>query len=223
MHTSIRISALAFGLTLSSPIGFAHVAPAQEFEEPGPEEPLPVPEENLAPQPPVYDDVPLSAETEQPHIDELFEKLKKAQDDRYAKTIADGIWSEWFRSGSATVDLMMGWANDAYDEKKYNVALDFLDQVVIRAPEFAEGWNRRATLHYSMDNFAKSMTDIRKVLEIEPRHFGALAGMATILERTGNKEAALRAWLRALEVYPAMSSAQDAVIRLSDELAADPV
>ena len=222
MRAFLRLTALASILALTMPALRAQEQ-AQEFEEPGLEEPLPVPEENLTPQPPVYDDVPLQAETEKTRIDELFDKLKKARDPRYAKTVADGIWSEWFRSGSATVDLMLGWANDAFDEKKYNVALDYLDQVVTRAPGFAEGWNRRATLHYSMDNFAKSMTDIEKVLELEPRHFGALAGLATILERTGRKEAAPKAWMRALDVYPAMGSAQEAVIRLSDELAADPV
>ena len=74
-----------------------------------------------------------------------------------------------------------------------------------------------------MDNYAKSMTDIQRALQLEPRHFGALAGMATILERTGKKEAALKAWERALSIYPAMDSAQKAVIRLSDELAAEPV
>ena len=130
--------------------------------EPGLEEPLPVPEENLVAPPPVYDDVPLAVAPEQTRLDELFGQLKKARDRRYASTIADSIWTEWYRSGSATVDLMMTWANDAFEEKKYNVALDFLDQVVIRAPDFAEGWNRRATVHYSMDNFAKSMTDIEK-------------------------------------------------------------
>lgn len=218
MQTFLRFATLTAILALSAP-----ALHAQEFEEPGMEEPLPVPEENLAPQPPVYDDVPLAAEPEGTRLDDLFAKLKKARDPRHAKTLADSIWSEWFRSGSATVDLMMGWANEAYEAKKYNVALDFLDQVVMRAPDFTEGWNRRATLHYSMDNFAKSMTDINKVLELEPRHFGALAGMATIFERTGNQQAALQAWSRALEVYPAMQSAQQAVIRLTDELAADPV
>ncbi|WP_425417194.1 tetratricopeptide repeat protein [Oricola indica] len=218
MQTFLRFATLTAILALSAP-----ALHAQEFDEPGMEEPLPVPEENLAPQPPVYDDVPLAAEPEGTRLDDLFAKLKKARDPRHAKTLADGIWSEWFRSGSATVDLMMGWANEAYEAKKYNVALDFLDQVIMRAPDFTEGWNRRATLHYSMDNFAKSMTDINKVLELEPRHFGALAGMATIFERTGNQQAALQAWSRALEVYPAMQSAQQAVIRLTDELAADPV
>ena len=63
---------------------------------------------------------------------------------------------------------------------------------------------------------------MNEALRLEPRHFGALSGLAAILERNGNKEAALRAWERALEVYPAMKSAQDAVIRLSDELGGDP-
>jgi tetratricopeptide (TPR) repeat protein len=198
-------------------------ATAQEFEEPGTEEPLPVPEENLVVPPSVSDDVPLEPEKQLSSLDDLFDKLKKARDPRFAKTIAKSIWSEWFRSGSATTDLMMTWANEAYESKKYNVALDFLDQVVLREPNFAEGWNRRATVHYTMDNFAKSMTDIERTLELEPRHFGALAGMATILERVDRQEAALSAWERALAIYPAMESAQDAVIRLAEELAADPV
>ena len=201
----------------------AALAAAQEFQEPGTEPVLPVPEENLVEPPVVSDDVPLAASPEPDRLEELFEELRKARNPRYAKTVADSIWKQWFKSGSATVDLMMGWANTAYEEKKYNVALDYLDQVVIRAPDFAEGWNRRATLHYSMDNFAKSMADIQKTLELEPRHFGALAGMATILERSGRKEAALKAWSRALAVYPAMQSAQNAVIRLNEELAAEPV
>lgn len=218
MQTFLRFLILTAASACAMP-----AAHAQEFEVPGLEESLPPPEENLVVPPPVYDDVPQDAEPAQSRLDELFDKLKKARDRRFAATVANSIWTEWFRSGSATVDLMMTWATEAFEEKKYNVALDFLDQVVIRAPEFSEGWNRRATVHYSMDNFAKSMSDIERTLELEPRHFGALAGMATILERTGRKESALRAWERALAVYPAMQSAQEAVIRLSDELAADPV
>lgn len=222
MQTSLRFMILLAVLSLTAPGARAQDFDGPDFEDPGMEEPLPVPEENLTPQPPVYDDVPLAAEPEGDRLDELFAQLKKARDARYARTIADGIWSNWFQSGSATVDLMFGWADDAFKEKKYNVALDFLDQVVLRAPDFAEGWNRRATVHYAMDNFAKAMTDIEAVLEIEPRHFGALAGMASILERTDRKQAALDVWMRALDVYPAMDSAQQAVIRLTEELASNP-
>ncbi|WP_306118752.1 MULTISPECIES: hypothetical protein [unclassified Roseitalea] len=172
---------------------------------------------------PPTDDVPLVDNDRHERIDALFAELKRTADPRAAQTIADGIWSHWYRSGSASIDLMMQWSNDALRDRRFHMALDFLDQVVIRAPDYAEGWNRRATLHYTMNNLAKSMNDIQKVLEIEPRHFGALSGLAMILERNGNDRAALAAWQRALAVYPAMQSAQEAVIRLSDELAGDPV
>lgn len=199
------------------------VAQEHSLEEPV----LPEPEQ---PDPdaiqPKMDDVPLASEDQRSDADErlveLFATLKKTRNNRAAKRIADEIWGEWFRSGSASIDLMMKWSNDAVVKEQFNVALDFLDQVVTRSPEYAEGWNRRATLHYNMLNFNKSMVDIQKVLALEPRHFGALSGMATILERNGKKKAALNAWQRALDIYPAMKSGQAALIRLSDDLEGDP-
>lgn len=175
---------------------------------------------------PKMDDVPLASDDQRSEADkrlaDLFATLKKTRNSRAAKRIADEIWGEWFRSGSASIDLMMKWSNDAVAKEQFNIALDFLDQIVTLSPEYAEGWNRRATLHYNMLNFNKSMADIQKVLALEPRHFGALSGMATILERNGKKRAALAAWQRALDVYPAMQSGQAALIRLSDELEGDP-
>ncbi len=195
---------------------------AQTIIDPEPEMPEPAQPGEDAIQTPT-DDVPLIDDDRQARLDELFDRLGKTADPRIAKPIADSIWSQWFRSGSASIDLMMRWSNAAMADRRYAMALDFLDQVVIRAPDYAEGWNRRATLHFTMDNYAKSMNDIERVLALEPRHFGALSGMATILEQSGNKRAALAAWQRTLEVYPAMQSAQDAVVRLSDDLAGDPV
>lgn len=170
------------------------------------------------------DDVPLA--DEKPALDPLdrmFTDLKKAANPRYAKTIADGIWAQWFRSGSATIDLMLHWSNEAIQRNDFNIAMDYLDQIIIRKPDFSEGWNRRATLHFMMNNYAKSMSDINRVLALEPRHFGALSGMALMLEQTGRKEAALKAWQQTLNVYPAMKNAQDALVRLENDLAGDPV
>ncbi|MCR9124235.1 MAG: tetratricopeptide repeat protein [Phyllobacteriaceae bacterium] len=211
-------TALVAGLLLSTA---AVPATAQTIIDP--EAPLSEPEQpqDEALLPPI-DDVPLVDDGRADRLDELFAELKRTPDARRAGGVADAIWAQWHRSGSASIDLMMKWANDAAGKRRNAMALDFLDQVVIRAPDFAEGWNRRATLHFSMNNYAKSMNDIHKVLALEPRHFGALSGMATILERTGNKAAALEAWQRALTVYPAMRSAQEAVIRLSDDLAGEP-
>ena len=175
---------------------------------------------------PPADDVPTpQARNEadgEDRLDRLFAELKRTRNPRAAKPLADGIWAEWRRSGSATTDLYVEWANTALERDQFNVALDFLDQVVLRDPDYAEGWNRRATLHFHMANFKKSMNDIARVLELEPRHFGALSGMAAILERNGNLKAALDAWNRVAELYPAMEGAQSAIERLSEELADDP-
>jgi tetratricopeptide (TPR) repeat protein len=152
-------------------------------------------------------------------LDTLFTELKHTGNEQAAARIAARIERQWTRSGSRSIDLMMQWSAAAMQARKFDVALDFLDQIVTLSPDYAEGWNRRATVHFMMDNYAMSMADIDRTLRLEPRHFGALSGMAQILERGGRKERALQAYERVLEVYPMMRSAQDKVGTLSDELA----
>ena len=153
-------------------------------------------------------------------LDQLFSKLKKERRRQIAKKISKRIWARWYKSGSASIDLLTGWARKAMAEKKYAVALDLLDQITTLKPGYAEGWNQRATLHYFMQNYGKSLHDVERVLALEPRHFGALSGMGLIFQAFDEKEKALAAWYRVLEVYPAMKSAQKAVIHLEDEIAA---
>jgi tetratricopeptide (TPR) repeat protein len=152
-------------------------------------------------------------------LDALFADLKKAKSPAVAEGVAARISREWADSGSASVNVMMNWANEAMEAKKYPIAMDFLDQVVVLQPDYAEGWNRRATLHFMMDNYAKSMADIEKTLKLEPRHYGALSGMGQIFMVLDNKPLALRSYERALEVYPMMRNLQEQVGQLADELA----
>ena len=156
-------------------------------------------------------------------LDQLFAELKRERNDHAADRIARQIWQEWLDSGSATVDLLMQWSNDAIQAKKYPVALDFLDQIIALDPGYAEGWNRRATVHYMMGDYTMSMADIDKTLQLEPRHFGAIAGMAEILKDTGRKKLALRAYERVLQLYPMMRSAQSAVEALTQEMAGEDI
>jgi len=152
-------------------------------------------------------------------LDSLFADLKRERDDRQAKRISDRIWAKWRDSGSATANLLMQWADKAVSEKNNGLALDLLDQVVVLMPDYAEGWNRRATLNYAMGRHAKSMSDISRVLALEPRHFGAISGMAAILAASGNDELELRAWEQVLEIYPANRQAQTRLGELADKLA----
>ncbi|MCR4268010.1 tetratricopeptide repeat protein [Nitratireductor sp. ZSWI3] len=151
-------------------------------------------------------------------LDTLFQDLKRERNERAARRIAMRIGEAWMHSGSATADLLMQWANEAIKAEKFSVALDHLDQVVMLFPDYAEGWNRRATVHFMMNDYARSMTDISRTLELEPRHFGALAGMARILQATGRQEQALQAYTRILDIYPMLRSAQQAVAEISNEL-----
>lgn len=154
-------------------------------------------------------------------LDTLFSDLKKTRNQSAAEKIAENIWAEWFKSGSPSIDLMMQWSNEAIKKRKFDVALDFLDQVITLAPDYAEGWNRRATVHFMMNNYAKSMADIEHTLRLEPRHFGALGGMGMILKIVGRKKLALDAYQRVLEIYPMMRSAQGEVAELSEDLAGE--
>jgi tetratricopeptide (TPR) repeat protein len=113
----------------------------------------------------------------------------------------------------------MQWADKAIEDKRNPAALDFLDEAIALKPTYAESWNRRATLNFVLGNYRKSMADIEQVLKLEPRHFGALSGMAAILATTGNDEITLKAWERVLDVYPADRAAQEQVNTLSEKLA----
>jgi tetratricopeptide (TPR) repeat protein len=154
-------------------------------------------------------------------LESLFGELKRQRNEKAAERIASRIFEEWNHSGSASIDLMMLWSQKAIEAEKFDVALDFLDQVVTLSPDFAEGWNRRATVHFMMRSFGKSMADIDRTLQLEPRHFGALAGMAQIMKERGSKELALEAYQRVLDIYPMMRSAQNEVATLSEELAGE--
>ncbi len=155
-------------------------------------------------------------------LDTLFAELKREPDADKAKRVAERIQTVWAQSGSATVDLLMGRAATAIGKKDDAAAMDLLDQVIVLDPNYAEGWNRRATINYAANRYGASIRDVEEVLRREPRHFGALMGLGAMQEELGRNRQALDAFTRALAVYPALKEAQDAVLRLSDKLAGQP-
>lgn len=151
--------------------------------------------------------------------EELLAQLKRERDPEAAKTIAAAIAAHWADSGSATVNLLMQWADKATREKRNGAALDFIDQAIALEPDYVNGWGRRAALHYTMNNYRKAVSDLHQVLKIEPRHFAALQMLATILAETGSDQKALAAWQDYLDIYPADRSAQKAASDLAEKLA----
>lgn len=167
----------------------------------------------------VKEQVPGPLATEDQRLDNLFARLKKERSTEQALGIANEIREVFTFSGSPTVDLLMQNASRAVNDKRYGAALDFLDQVTLIAPDYAEGWNRRATIHYLLGNYPKAMSDSARVLTLEPRHIGALSGIAGILQETGHDRQALAAWEAYLAYYPADREAQQQMIELTNKLA----
>lgn len=152
-------------------------------------------------------------------LDALFAELRTEPNRTAGRRIAQQIWSRWNDSGSATVNLLMGWAGEAMAQDKNALAEDLLEQVIAVAPDYPEVWNRRATLYFSMGKIGASLGDIERTLQLEPRHFGALSGLGLILQNTAKEQKALEAWNQVLKIYPANPQAQQAVIELEEKLA----
>ena len=163
------------------------------------------------------DKAPAKSKAEQ--LDSLFQTLKTASSKEAAKAAEDGIWHLWLESGSDTIDLLMTWAMKAMEAKDYAAALDFLDRVVIMQPDFAEGWNKRATVYFLMDDYSKSIADIGKTLALEPRHFGALSGLGMIMREIGEDKRAIEAYQQALAVDPNLDGVQKALDELQAKAA----
>ncbi|WP_245269525.1 tetratricopeptide repeat protein [Allorhizobium undicola] len=151
-------------------------------------------------------------------VEELLDELKRERKPDSAKVISGAIQAAWGDSGSATANLLMQWAADAIKKKNNAAALDFLDQIIVLKPDYAEVWYRRATLHYAMDNYGKAVSDLNHALQLQPRHFAALSSLATILTDMGRDAKALQAWQDYLSIYPADRAAQEAVSTLSEKL-----
>ena len=151
-------------------------------------------------------------------LEEMFERLQSTTDALEARQLQANIWQLWMRSGSYTLDLLMSRGNQAMAAGEYDAALEVFTSIVELDPEFAEGWNKRATLYYLMGDFTASVTDIHRTLELEPRHFGALSGLGMIYRALDDDTGALKAFRKVLEVNPHAPGAREAVIRLRKKL-----
>jgi tetratricopeptide (TPR) repeat protein len=156
-------------------------------------------------------------EEEKTRLDELYAELAAAETPEAAERVARIIQRMWMESGSDTVDVLMSRAGKAIQADDHGLALDLLDTVVILKPSFAEGWNRRATVHYMREDFGKSLVDIERTLALEPRHWGALSGLAIIQRRLGFEDEALATFRRALELNPGLENATKAIEDLEKE------
>ena len=193
------------------------LAPAQ-IAPPEPPVAIPQPPSALPPPPTSIDDEKERAEA----LEALLAALAVSGEHEW-QPLQTQIMAYWSRSESPSMTLLLARATRSLEEEDYETALEFLDDLVRLAPEFAEGWNRRATVHFLRGDYGRSLVDIQRTLALEPRHFGALAGLGIILDRFGREAEALEVFRRAPEIHPHLEGAKEAVERLAPDVEGRPL
>jgi tetratricopeptide (TPR) repeat protein len=150
---------------------------------------------------------------------ELYTRLAASKDADETSGIIARLLHNYSESGSDTADLLLRRARQAIGVENYSDALKILDATIALQPDWAEGWNARATTRYLDDDYKGSMADIAQTLKREPKHLGALMGMGMILEAREKREEALKVYERVLTIAPHWRNAQEAADKLKAALA----
>ena len=148
----------------------------------------------------------LTANERNIELNNLFEKLK---DDNPVLTfeVEQEIWKIWStHPKNKNLTQMLSEGSDLVNNNKLNDAVKVFTKVIKLDPDWAEAWNKRATVLYLLGEFQKSQNDIDKVLKLEKRHFGALAGQGLVNIQLKNYEKAIMSYEKAQKIYPSMKS-----------------
>jgi tetratricopeptide (TPR) repeat protein len=156
-------------------------------------------------------------------LDLLFKDLQAETVEARADFIVLEIWHLWGQSGRPDVDRLLEEATDHMRTGNHERALAILDRIVEMAPDFAEGWNKRATVLYMLDRHDRSLEDIARVLKLEPRHFGAIAGSGLIAIARSDWKSALVAYRRALALNPFLKERLELIPALEQKVKGDPI
>ena len=152
------------------------------------------------------------AEAREEQLDILFATLRRPG--VASEAVEQKIWALWSASDSPTAEVLLQQAGRAIEGRAPAEALSILNTLVGAYPYFAEAWNKRATLYYMMKKDDLALKDLEKVLDLEPRHFGALAGRGMIFERQKKYSAARDAYEEALAVNPTLEQVKSALKEL---------
>ena len=142
------------------------------------------------------------ADQNDPRLNNLFKKLNETENQDEIRDLISDIWNIWYEVDDPKVIEYFEKGIQAMNLRNYPLAIRFFNNLIEEDPNFAEGWNKRATVHFMMGNFDQSMQDIIKTLELEPRHFGALDGMGLIFIHQGQFQQATDVYDKMLEIFP---------------------
>ena len=145
---------------------------------------------------------------------EAFLQLRLTASSIEAERLDRLIWQRWGNAGTRQARQLLQDASKSVALGEIEAAIDLLDRAVAQDPGFAEAWNRRATIFFMVGRHARSIADIERVLVLEPRHYGALAGLGQVLLQLDEPEGALIAFEAALAVNPHL----DRIRRLAQQI-----
>ena len=160
---------------------------------------------------------PVSSDQQDSRLDGLFERLKRTDDAVDAAALQQRIWQIWIEFGDVAISQLMRRGMTAMSLGDHELALDAFNQLVNQAPDFAEAWNKRATVLYLMGRLDESVNDIIQTLALEPRHFGALSGLSLIYDAVEQPEAAIRSLKAALEINPHLQGTEERLRTLKEK------
>ena len=153
-------------------------------------------------------------------LDALFNRLKATPDPLEAEKIVVDIWEIWTDSGQDDMNALMDRGIRSMNRGRMEEAIAIFNRIVTALPNYAEGWNKRATAHYLNSDYTASIIDIERTLALEPRHFGAISGMGLIFLARGDEADALRAFEEVLKINPHARGARARVKELRQKLRA---
>lgn len=156
-----------------------------------------------------------------PVLDHLFVQLREARTPEQIDDLQDRIWACWLDSGDSDLDACMEEGMTAMQADDYSTAIACFSEAIEARPHFFEAWNKRATAYFLRGSYRQAIDDIKATLRLEPRHFGALAGLAVIYLTLGDLPRALRTSERLLALIPYDDTTQDQVLVLRHRLSLD--
>jgi len=161
----------------------------------------------------------INADQTDTRLDALFDILQNSDNELELQAAETDIWQIWYESGQQDIDVLMEEAGQVMQTGDLDRAELLYSEVIAMAPEFSEGWNRRATIRFYRKNYDGSLEDIHRTLVLEPRHFGAVWGLGMILGNQRNFDDAITAFERLLEIKPHARDARPRIELLKQELA----
>lgn len=156
--------------------------------------------------PPVAD-----ADQNDPRLDNLFMILQSSDELLEVRAAENLIWTTWIEHEDRNNTRLMHMGIKAMADRRFDDAAEIFTALIDQAPDYAEAWNKRATVYFIQGKLALSAADVDRTLALEPRHFGALSGLGQIEMLRGNGDAALKAFESAVALHPRLAGMESLI------------